>query len=109
MLGSKLKIFTIFSLTAFCAGLIFFSFTLRQKSEAAGENDANELDSAIEAALYTRTEFFGADAIVPFPTAEARERLAKVSENFPAEPKIYLKLAELDEKLEKFDEAENNL
>ena len=36
----------------------------------------DEVSSLIDAALYTRHEFFGAQAIVPFPTAEARNRLA---------------------------------
>ncbi len=108
MLKSKLKIFTIIILSLFCAGLIFFS-VISLQNKPAEENAADEIDTAIEAALYRRTEFFGANAIVPFPTAEAFDRLAKVAEKFPAEPKIYLKLAEINEKLEKFDEAENNL
>ncbi|MEO6588555.1 MAG: hypothetical protein ABIP06_04430, partial [Pyrinomonadaceae bacterium] len=43
------------------------------------------------------------------PTAEARGNLAKLAENAPGNPQILEKLAELDEKLLRFDEAENNL
>ncbi|HJT27928.1 MAG TPA: tetratricopeptide repeat protein [Pyrinomonadaceae bacterium] len=43
--------------------------------------------------------FFGAQAIVPFPTAEARNRLADVLTNHPDDAQIYLKLSQLDEKL----------
>ena len=42
------------------------------------ENKQDETASLIEAATYTRHEFFGAQAIVPYPTAEARNRLAAV-------------------------------
>src|SRR5262249_40629276 len=59
----------------------------------------------IEAALYTRHEFFGVQAIVPYPTAEARNRLAAVLEKYPDRPQILLKLAQLDEKLGREEEA----
>ena len=70
---------------------------------------AGDLQDEIEKALYTRQEFFGAEAIVPLPTAEARENLARLDENFPGNAEILSKLAELDEKLGKFGEAEANL
>ena len=57
------------------------------------------MSSLIDAALYTRHEFFGAQAIVPFPTAEARNRLADVLAKHPDSAQIYLKLSQLDEKL----------
>ncbi len=69
----------------------------------------NEKDSAVENALYTRTEFFGSQAIVPFPTAEARDRLAGVLQKYPGDSQIHLKLAELDEKLGRFDDAEQEI
>src|ERR1044071_3880976 len=75
---------------------------LQQRVTAEKEVDAAAL---IEAALYTRHEFFGAQAIVPYPTAEARNRLAAVLEKHPAEPQILLKLAQLDEKLGREAEA----
>jgi len=67
-------------------------FSTRAKNE-------DEVSSLIEAALYTRHEFFGAQAIVPFPTAEARNRLAEVQAKHPDNGQIYLKLSQLDEKL----------
>jgi cellulose synthase operon protein C len=65
---------------------------------ARAENE-DEVSSLIDAALYTRHEFFGAQAIVPFPTAEARNRLAEVGAKHPDNAQIYLKLSQLDEKL----------
>src|SRR5215212_8896207 len=66
---------------------------------------SDETAALIEAALYTRHEFFGAQAIVPYPTAEARNRLAAVLETYPNTPQILLKLAQLDEKLGREEEA----
>ncbi|HEX6045892.1 MAG TPA: tetratricopeptide repeat protein [Pyrinomonadaceae bacterium] len=68
---------------------------------AAGD----ESTALIDAALYTRHEFFGAQAIVPYPTAEARNRLAAVLENHRDNPQLLLKLAQLDEKLGREDDA----
>ncbi len=67
----------------------------------------NEPDTAalIEGALYMRHEFFGTQAIVPYPTAEARNRLAAVLEKHRDTPQILLKLAQLDEKLGREEEA----
>src|SRR5215217_194581 len=70
---------------------IYPHFSARAKNE--------EVSSLIDAALYTRHEFFGAPAIVPFPTAEARNRLADVLAKHPDSAQIYLKLSQLDEKL----------
>jgi tetratricopeptide (TPR) repeat protein len=87
-----------------CAGcIIWFGFDLPPKISA------EESRSEIENALFTRQEFFGAEAIVPLPTAEARENLAKLDEKFPDNPQILEKLAALDEKLARFDEAEKSL
>ncbi|HEX5965117.1 MAG TPA: hypothetical protein VFY51_04270, partial [Pyrinomonadaceae bacterium] len=65
----------------------------------------DEVAAAIDGALYTRYEFFGAQAIVPYPTAEARNRLAEVSAKYRDKPQILLKLAQLDEKLGREEEA----
>ena len=65
----------------------------------------DETATLIESALYGRVEFFGAQALVPYPTEEARTRLAAVQAKYPAEPRIYLKLSQLDEKLGHEDEA----
>ena len=75
-LKSKLRSF------AFICGFIFLSlficlFWLKyepQKVSAADESNK------IENALFTRQEFFGAEAIVPLPTFEAREKLAELIE-----------------------------
>jgi Flp pilus assembly protein TadD len=77
---------------AFICLVIAFVFSARAKNE-------DDVSSLIEAALYTRHEFFGAQAIVPFPTAEARNRLADVLAKYPHNAQIYLKLSQLDEKL----------
>ncbi len=69
----------------------------------------HEPATLIETALFTRTEFFGAQALVPYPTAEARNRLADVQTKHPDEPEILLKLAQLDEKLGRADEATREL
>src|SRR6185369_4173533 len=78
--------------------VIVLVFSARAKNE-------DEVSTLIEAALYTRHEFFGAQAIVPYPTAEARNRLAEVLTKYPNNPQIYLKLSQLDEKLGNEDRA----
>jgi tetratricopeptide (TPR) repeat protein len=69
----------------------------------------DEKAQAIESALFARTEFFGARALVPYPTAEARNRLADLLEKYPHEPQIALRLSQLDEKLGRFEEAERGI
>jgi tetratricopeptide (TPR) repeat protein len=76
--------------------IVTVSFLYPHSSARAKNEDVSSL---IEAALYTRHEFFGAQAIVPFPTAEARNRLAEVQAKYPDNAQIYLKLSQLDEKL----------
>jgi tetratricopeptide (TPR) repeat protein/Flp pilus assembly protein TadD len=66
---------------------------------AAAKTAAEERAGRIESALFTRAEFFGARAIIPYPTGEARARLAEVRKLYPQDSEIELKLAELDEKL----------
>ncbi|HVG35480.1 MAG TPA: tetratricopeptide repeat protein, partial [Pyrinomonadaceae bacterium] len=84
--------------------------TAEDKSEAtAPARVRSEKDVAIESALFARTEFFGAQALVPYPTAEARNRLADLVGKYPDEPQITLKLSELDEKLGRFEEAEREI
>ena len=86
----------LISATAIAAVLLYNS----QRSVTA-ENEADLID----AALYTRHEFFGAQAIVPYPTAEARNRLSDVLAKHPGNPQVLLKLAQLDEKLGREEEA----
>ena len=64
-----------------------------------------ERQAQIDAALFTRAEFFGSQAIIPYPTAEGRERLAELQKQYPQDSGISLKLAELDEKLGKAEQA----
>ncbi|MDQ3133103.1 MAG: hypothetical protein M3Q99_20430, partial [Acidobacteriota bacterium] len=71
--------------------------------KVSAEESANEIENA----LFTRQEFFGADTIVPLPTSEARAKIGELYERQPNNPNILEKLAALDEKLSRFDEAEN--
>ncbi len=63
----------------------------------------------IEDALFTRAEFFGAQAILPYPTAEARDNLAEVQKRYPQDAEILLKLAALDEKLGNVEQAHQEM
>jgi tetratricopeptide (TPR) repeat protein len=86
----------------------------RRASASDGENDvrvgaraSDEVERLIDSALYTRAEFFGARARVPYPLAEARNRLAELLTRRPKEPRVLLALARLDEKLGRYDLAES--
>src|SRR2546430_9046965 len=84
----------------------FFSvaiFSPRHIGSAGAETEKNrnpgdEKTALIESALYTRAEFFGNQALVPYPTAEARDRLAAVQAKYSDDPQIDLKLSQPDEK-----------
>src|SRR5436190_15328677 len=65
----------------------------------------DEKATLIDSALYTRAEFFGAQAFVPYPTAEARDRLAALRAKYPNDPQIDLKLSQFDEKLSRETDA----
>ena len=102
----------------FLGGIVFgfqffgkssFSIAEKVRAENADAKVKTEIETAIENALYTRAEFFDAQAFVPFPTERARRNLAKISQKYPNDAEIYQKLSELDEKLEKFDSAEQEL
>lgn len=80
-----------------------------KREGAAPARMKDEKAEAIESALFARTEFFGAQALVPYPTAEARNRLADLLEKYPNEPQITLRLSQLDEKLGRFEEAEREI
>lgn len=86
--------------------LVFCFFWLNRPAQIIVAEDIN---GEIENAIFTRQEFFGSQAIAPIPTAEARENLASLAENSPDNIAILEKLAEFNEKLLRFDEAENNL
>ena len=81
---------------------VFFEFETRH---ASAENSS----VAIETAMFTHQEFFGADAIVPLPTATARDNLAKLANISPDDPQVLEKLAEANEKLGEPDAAEKIL
>jgi hypothetical protein len=87
-----------FAMIASCLSLAIIA-PHRAIETAAAKTAAEERAERIEAALFTRAEFFGAQAIIPYPTVEARARLAEVRKLYPQDSEIELKLAELDEKL----------
>jgi hypothetical protein len=71
----------------------------------SAKSAAEERRAQIDSALFTRAEFFGVQAIMPYPTAEARERMRELQNRYPQDSEITLKLAEFDEKLGKADQA----
>src|SRR5215813_11378123 len=79
------------------AAIVITIFVSNSQTSVTAEVD--DTAALIDAALYTRYEFFGAQTIVPYPTAEARNRLAAVQAKYPENAQIYLKLSQLDEKL----------
>jgi len=85
---------------------VVFAAIKPQRAAETPSNQKSERAAEIEAALFTRAEFFGAQAIVPYPTAEARARLAEVAKAHPQAAEIQLKLAELDGKLGNADGAQ---
>src|SRR5262250_427371 len=97
---SRLKIGKAFAvaMVASCSSLAVI--TPRSAVTVAHAASMGEERAArIESALFTRAEFFGVQAIIPYPTGEARSRLAEVRKLYPQDSEIELKLAELDEKL----------
>ncbi|HEX9928606.1 MAG TPA: tetratricopeptide repeat protein [Pyrinomonadaceae bacterium] len=104
-IGKNLRSFVFISSVFLC--LIIFGFLFA--SESPQNVFAGEAQTVIEKALYAREEFFGADAIVPLPTAQARENLTKLARSETDNPRILEKLAELEEKLSNFDAAEQAL
>jgi cellulose synthase operon protein C len=73
--------------------------TAQANNDEKNKPPVDEKAALIESALYTRVEFFGAQALVPYPTGEARIRLAAVQAKYAGDPQIELKLSQLDEKL----------
>lgn len=98
-------------LSVFICGFIFLfptDFAPLPASEFLPEVFAETATNEIEKAMFKREEFFGAQAIVPLPTFEARENLLRLVEAQPDDARILEKLAEACEKLERYDEAEKN-
>lgn len=97
-------------LPIFLGGFVLFYFGFSSQSELSKvAAEENSFEKQFEAALFQRQEFFGASAIVPFPTATARENLSSLQNQFPENEKVIEKLAELSEKLGDFDAAEKLL
>src|SRR5260370_36100606 len=90
-----LLILTFLSVVVFSPRHIGSASAETKKIGSPGDEKAALIDSA----LYTRVEFFDALALVPYPTAEARDRLAAVQAKYADDPQIDLKLSQLDEKL----------
>lgn len=106
---SVFHFFTFKCLSVFICGFTLFYCFLPQPEFFKVAAEENSVEKQIEAALFTKQEFFGAEAIVPFPTAKARENLTELQNQFPNDVKITQKLAELDEKLGDFVAAEKRL
>ena len=83
--------------------------TVHANNDEKNKPSVDEKAALIESALYTRVEFFGAQALVPYPTAQARDRLAVVQAKYVNDPQIELKLSQLDEKLGRETEADAEL
>ena len=97
--GNRLLCLT---LVALCLTLAIFNTqrTVHANNEADKSKTAvDEKTALIDQALFTRAEFFGAQALVPYPTAEARDRLAALQAKYANDAEIDLKLSQLDEKL----------
>src|SRR5437588_1464355 len=93
--SALLLILTFLSVAIFDPRHIEAADAETEKTGSPGDEKLALIDSA----LYTRAEFFGAQAFVPYPTAEARDRLAALRATYPDDPQIDLKLSQLDEKL----------
>ena len=113
LFSTKQKTLALVIVFVSAASIIFsaayFRAEARKNQPDSMPSDKTEIETAMENALYTKAEFFGAEAIVPFPTAEARVRLAALLENNPKEARIFLKLSELDEQLAHYEDAEREI
>jgi tetratricopeptide (TPR) repeat protein len=118
-LTRRRRLLTLAAITCICLSCAIVTWrlanaataaTAEAQREAAGPRRIrDEKAEAIESALFARAEFFGAQALVPYPTAEARNRLAELLEKYTDEPQIILKLSQLDEKLGRYAEAEREI
>jgi tetratricopeptide (TPR) repeat protein len=114
---TRRRLWMLLALTCIClscaivAQRLIVGVSAEDGREGGGANKRlrDEKKAAIEAASFTRVEFFGTQALVAYPTAEARNRLAEILGKYPDEAQIYRRLSELDEKLGRFDESEREL
>src|SRR5947209_607219 len=89
------------------AGCVVFAIARYTHVEPAAHAESSP--DLVEQAIYTRQEFFGADAIVPVPTEEARENLLRLTRSTPNDPAVVEKLSEVEEKLGNYDAAEKDV
>src|SRR4051794_38413808 len=89
-------------LSGLATGLLLALFTGSHFQLTSPSVHAEDSRDIIDQALYSREEFFGSQAFVPFPTSKMRENLAALAKTLPEDAEVALKLAETDEKLEKF-------
>lgn len=107
MKRSRFKLGRFAALALIVFAISFAAIKPQRAAENAAANQSREEKAArMEAALFTRAEFFGAQAIVPYPTAEARARLTEVANSYPQDADIQLELARLSEKLNDTEAAE---
>ncbi|MBS1786452.1 MAG: hypothetical protein JST85_01945 [Acidobacteria bacterium] len=107
MKQSRFKSGRFVALALIVFAISFAAIKPQRAAENSGTNQSRDQKaSRMEAALFTRAEFFGAQAIVPFPTAEARTRLIEVAKSYPQDAEIQLELARLSEKLNDAEAAE---
>lgn len=110
MKRSKFNLARLLALAMIAIAISLAAIKPQRAAESATSSQArDERAAAIESALFTRAEFFGAQAIVPYPTTEARARLADIERRFPNDSEIKLKLAELDEKLNRIEAAHQTI
>jgi cellulose synthase operon protein C len=65
--------------------------------------------SAVDAALYTNEEFFGANASVARPYADALGRVEALAARHPKDARLHLHAARLAERLSQFDKAASEM
>ncbi len=104
---SKFKLARLIALALIVASISFAAIRPQRAAESSAANQVRDARvAAIESALFTRAEFFGAQAIVPYPTAEARTRLVEVARAYPQAADVQLELAKLSEKLNDAEAAQ---
>ncbi len=107
MKRSKFRWARLSALALIVASISFVAIRPQRAAESSAANQArNERAAAIESALFIRADFFGAQAIVPYPTAEARTRLFEVAKTYPQGADVQLELAKLSEKLNDAEAAQ---
>lgn len=100
MKRSKFRLARLLALALIVVSISFAAIKPQRAAESSATNQIrNERAAAIESALFARVEFFGAQAVVPYPTVEARTRLVEVASAYPQAADVQLELAKISEKL----------